>query len=156
MAKLPFFFLNSSKNGLVAWGRKALLMQLFLFLFFNLLLKIFPAELCWISPIALCDGWCISGYGNFKLFSDFYFIFFPMGILRCFIPLFFLLFDFPPPRPMPLLSRPAPEAFFRRNNLFWFRGEQYVKHTFDGSSVNIILHLLVTLIGKIFTAHCRR
>lgn len=43
-------------------------MQLFLFLFFNLLLKIFPAEPCWISPIALCDGRCISGYCNLNSF----------------------------------------------------------------------------------------
>lgn len=131
-------------------------MQLFLFLFFNLLLKIFPAELCWISPIALCDGWCISGYGNLNCFLIFILFFFPWAFWDVLSLFFFCCLIFHPPRPMPLLSRPAPEAFFRRNNLFWFRGEQYVKHTFDGSSVNIILHLLVMLIGKIFTAHCRR
>lgn len=54
-------------------------MQLFLFLFFNLLLKIFPAELCWISPIALCDGWCISGYGNLNCFLKYFF--FPWAFL---------------------------------------------------------------------------
>lgn len=65
-------------------------MQLFLFLFFNLLLKIFPAELCWISPIALCDGWCISGYGNLNCFLIF--IFFPHGHFEMLYPFFFVLF----------------------------------------------------------------
>lgn len=111
VAKLHFFKI-SSKNGLVAWGRKALLMQLFLFLFFNLLLKIFPAELCWISPIALCDGWCISGYGNLNCFLIL--LFFPlMGTLRCFI--LFICFVFIWCPPAFLLSCPAPDSFFQRN-----------------------------------------
>lgn len=55
---------SSSKNGLVAWGREAPLIQLFLFLFFNLLLKLLPAEPCCNSSVLLCDGWCIWGYHN--------------------------------------------------------------------------------------------
>lgn len=56
-----FFFFekekkSSSKNGLVARGRKAPLIQLFLFLFFNLLLKLLPAEHCCISSVVRCDG----------------------------------------------------------------------------------------------------
>lgn len=69
---LFFFFWKrkkkcSSKNGLVAWGRKAPLIQLFLFLFFNLLLKLLPAELCCISSVVRCDGSWIGGYCNLNI-----------------------------------------------------------------------------------------
>lgn len=150
----------------MAWGRKALLMQLFLFLFFNLLLKIFPAELCWISPIALCDGWCISGYGNLNCFLIYLFIYL--------ISFFFLLSHghFEMLYPSSVLAWFLPSALSRltqhpkssfeeticfdleRNNTLsmplltvqWMLFYQYEK----------VLHLLLTLIGKIFTVCCRR
>lgn len=108
-------------------------MQLFLFLFFNLLLKIFPAELCWISPIALCDGWCISGYGNLNCFLIFTFFFFSHGHFEMLYP--FSFFGLTPP--FFLAQHPKPSfgetiSFdSERNNMF------HTYHT-GGSSVYVI------------------
>lgn len=134
MAKLHFFKI-SSKNGLVAWGRKALLMQLFLFLFFNLLLKIFPAELCWISPIALCDGWCISGYGNLNCFLSFYF-FFPSWALWDALSFLFVLFLFDSPQHSFCLVQHL-TASFRETNYFDSERNNMLNLPFDACSMNI-------------------